>query len=147
MKTKFNVDDLERLLAAQESPFCGYEVALKEIQRGKKRSHWIWYIFPMLRALGRSSRAYYYGIADSCEAKRLLSDRVLESRLREITRALLTHRELSPVEIFGDIDSEKVRSSMTMFDFVSPGDIFGEVLDSFYNGERCQTTLKIMQQE
>ena len=94
---------------------------------------------------GRSSRAHYYGIADRYEAQRYLEHPILGARIREITAALLEHKDKSAVEIFGDIDARKLRSSMTMFDFLSPNDIFGEVLRSFYNGERCELTLEVMQ--
>ncbi len=140
--------DINRFIEAQEIPyFCGYKQALKEVKNGKKTNHWIWYIFPQLRCLGRSSRAHYYGIADRTEAERYLSNQILGSRIREITKALLSHKGKTTLEIFGEIDAIKVRSSMTMFDFLSPNDIFSEVLDSFYNGERCEITLKEMQKE
>ena len=136
--------DLQRFLTAQEK---AYPYALAEMKAGRKRSHWIWYIFPQLRCLGRSSRAHYYGIADRAEAERYLNNQILGSRIREITEALLAHRDKTALEIFGEIDAIKVRSCMTMFDYLSPCDIFSEVLDSFYESERCELTLKVMQQE
>ena len=142
---KYSETDINRFLEAQASRYCGYEVALNEIKNGRKRSHWMWYIFPQLRCLGRSSRAHYYGIADRDEAQRYLEHPILGARIREITEALLEHKDKSAVEIFGDIDARKLRSSMTMFDFLSPNDIFCEVLRSFYNGERCELTLEVMQ--
>lgn len=75
-----------------------------------------------------------------------MNNETLASRLREITEALLQHKDKTALEIFGDIDAIKVRSCMTMFDLLSPKDIFCEVLDSFYNGERCEITLKVMRQ-
>ena len=140
--------DINRFLEAQESPYYGsFRQALDEIRNGKKTSHWIWYIFPQLRCLGRSSRAHYYGIADKAEAEQYLNNRFLGPRIREITNALLEHKDKTALSIFGDIDAIKVRSCMTMFDFLSPNDIFGEVLRSFYNEERCEITLKVMRQE
>ena len=140
--------DINRFLEAQEATyFCGYKHALEEVKNGKKKNHWIWYIFPQLRCLGRSSRAHYYGIADRTEAERYLNKQVLGSRIREITNTLLEHKDKTALSIFGEIDAIKVRSCMTMFDFLSPNDIFGEVLDSFYKGERCEITLKVMQKE
>lgn len=139
--------DINRFIEAQEIPyFCGYKQALEEIKNGKKINHWIWYIFPQLRCLGRSSRAHFYGIADRSEAERYLNHQILGSRIREITEALLAHRDKTALEIFGEIDAIKVRSCMTMFDYLSPCDIFCEVLDSFYKSERCELTLKVMQQ-
>ena len=139
--------DINRFIEAQEIPyFCGYKHALEEVKNGKKINHWIWYIFPQLRCLGRSSRAHFYGIADRSEAERYLNHQILGSRIREITEALLAHRDKTALEIFGEIDAIKVRSCMTMFDYLSPCDIFCEVLDSFYKSERCELTLKVMQQ-
>ena len=144
----FAETDINRFIEAQEvSYFCGYNQALEEIKNGLKTNHWIWYIFPQLRCLGRSSRAHYYGIADRDEAQRYLEHPILGARIRKITEALLEHKDKTALSIFGDIDSIKVRSCMTMFDFLSPNDIFGEVIRSFYNEERCETTLKVMQQE
>ncbi len=143
----FDNTDINRFIEAQEVPyFCGYRQALEEIKNGRKINHWIWYVFPQLRCLGRSSRAHYYGIANRNEAQRYLEHPVLGARIREITEALLEHKDKSALSIFGDIDAIKVRSCMTMFDFLSPDDIFGEVLRSFYNEERCEITLKVMQQ-
>ena len=148
MKLMFENTDINRFIEAQETPyFCGYKQALEEIKNGRKINHWIWYIFPQHRCLGRSSRAHYYGIADRVEAKRYLNHTLLGRRIREITEALLEHKDKTALSIFGDIDAIKVRSCMTMFDFLSPNDIFGEVLRSFYNEERCEITLKVMQQE
>lgn len=140
--------DINRFIEAQNVPyFSGYKQALEEIKNGKKTNHWIWYIFPQLRCLGRSSTAIYYGIADKSEAQRYLEDAVLGQRLREISAALLAHTNKTAEEILGVTDAIKVRSCMTMFDFLSPNDIFGEVLDSFYGGERCEITLKVMTAE
>ena len=138
--------DINRFIEAQEVPyFCGYKQALEEVKNGRKTNHWIWYIFPQLRCLGRSSRAHYYGIADRDEAQRYLEHPILGARIREITEVLLEHKDKTALSIFGDIDTIKVRSCMTMFDFLSPNDIFGEVLDSFYKSERCKLTLRVMQ--
>ena len=138
---------IERFLEAQQSPFCGYKVALKEVGAGKKLSHWMWYIFPQFRALAYSNRAHYWGVVDRVEAENYLRHHVLGVRLREITTALLEHKGKTSVEIFGEIDARKLRSCMTMFDHISPNDIFGEVLDMFCQGMRCDKTLKIVQQK
>ncbi len=139
--------DINRFLEAQDTPYsCGYTKALEEVKNGKKTSHWIWYIFPQLRYLGRSNRAHFYGIAGKGEAEAYLAHPILGARLRKITEELLKHKDKTALSIFGDIDAIKVCSSMTMFDFISPNDIFGEVLDSFYQSTRCELTLKVMQQ-
>ena len=147
-KLMFENIDINRFIEAQEVPyFCGYKQALEEVKNGRKTNHWIWYIFPQLRCLGRSSRAHYYGIADRDEARRYLEHPILGARIRKITEVLLEHKDKTALSIFGDIDTIKVRSCMTMFDFLSPNDIFGEVLDSFYKSGRCEITLRVMQQE
>lgn len=143
----FTNTDIRRFSEAQQTEYSNYEVALDEIKAGKKTSHWIWYIFPQLRCLGRSSRAHYYGIADRDEAERYLNDGTLGPRIREIAEALLAHRDKTALEILGWTDAVKVRSCMTMFDCLSPNDIFGEVLDAFYRGKRCARTLEVMRQE
>lgn len=140
--------DINRFLQAQENSFfCGYKQALEEVKNGRKTNHWIWYIFPQLRCLGRSSRAHYYGIADRDEAQRYLEHPILGARIRKITEALLEHKDKTALSILGNVDAIKVRSCMTMFDFLSPNDIFADVLLSYYNGERCKITLEVMQQE
>lgn len=128
--------DISRFLDAQDSKWNGYSVALREILAGKKISHWIWFIFPQLRGLGRSHMAQYYDIVDRREAEDYLNHPVLGARLREITEALLNHSDKSAIAILGGIDALKVKSCMTLFDCISPNDIFEKVLNQFYNGER-----------
>lgn len=132
---------LERFLTAHK---YNYENALREITDGRKRTHWIWFIFPQLTVLGRSANAKYYGISGYDEAKAYLEHPILGVRLREITMALLQHRGESAVDILGNIDAVKVRSCMTLFDTVSPDDIFQEVLDTFYGGSSDKKTLDHM---
>ncbi len=134
--------DINRFLEAQDSPYSGYDVALREIKASKKYSHWIWYIFPQFRAFAHSATARYYGITDKREAEAYIQQPILNQRLREITEALLQHADKTPIEIFGQIDSGKVRSCMTMFDYLSPNDIYGKVLDTFYAGVRGGRTLR-----
>lgn len=130
------ITDIERFVEAQESPYAGYIQALKEIKTGRKVSHWIWYIFPQLLGLGHSRMSHFYGIADKAEAEAYLNHPILGPRLREISEALLTHADKSAEWILGDIDAQKVKSCMTLFDCIYPNEIFSEVLDFFYNGER-----------
>ena len=133
--------NLERFLTAHK---YNYENALREITDGRKRTHWIWFIFPQLAVLGYSANAKYYGISGYDEAKAYLEHPILGARLREITMALLQHRGESAVDILGNIDAVKVRSCMTLFDAVSPDDIFQEVLDVFYGGTSDKKTLDNM---
>lgn len=133
--------DLERFIKAQGHH---YKLALEEVRSGKKQSHWIWYIFPQMRGLGRSYFAQLYGISDREEAVAYLNHEVLGPRLREITSALLDHVDYSAEEIFGDLDAMKVRSCMTLFDVISPDDIFADVLNKFYGQQRCGLTVRML---
>lgn len=137
-KVDFN---LERFLEAQNSGWGSYEMALGEIKNGHKYSHWIWYVFPQIKGLGHSYNSEFYGISGIEEAEAYLSHELLGSRLREITDALLSHNDKTAQSILGDIDSMKVRSCMTLFDLVLPNDVFAKVLDTFYEGKRCEKTL------
>lgn len=130
--------NMKRFIEAQKRD---YQLALDEVRAGKKQSHWIWYIFPQMYGLGRSYFAQLYGIRDLEEAEAYLNHEILGKRLRDITMALLEHDVCSAEEIFGDLDAMKVRSCMTLFDLISPNDIFAEVLVKFYNGERCGITI------
>ena len=137
-----NINSLDRFIEAQEQM---YEVALKEIKNGEKESHWMWYIFPQLRGLGRSQMAYAYGINGIEEAKAYLEHPILSKRLIEITEALLLHKEKDIYDIMGDIDNMKLHSSMTLFSLVSEDDsVFHQVLNNFYNGKMDESTLKLI---
>lgn len=131
-----NDNDITRFIDAQDSKWSGFNTALREIKAGRKTSHWIWYIFPQLRGLGHSRMSHYYGITDRIEAEEYLNHPILGARLHEITTALLMHKNKRPEAILGGIDALKVRSCMTLFDCISPDDIFADVLDTFYNGQR-----------
>lgn len=139
-----NEMELERFVKAQ---YDTYETAFSEIRQGCKRTHWIWYIFPQLVGLGHSSNARYYGIRNRAEAEAYLNHPVLGSRLHRISERLLTVEDRTAREILGNLDAMKVRSSMTLFDAVSPNDIFGLVLDKFYGGQRCQYTLEMLDEK
>lgn len=130
--------DLNRFLEAQQ---LDYPLALKEIKDGLKRGHWIWYIFPQIKGLGHSYNSEFYGISSKEEAKAYLEHPVLGPRLREITQALLELNNKTADDILGYPDVLKVRSCMTLFDLVSPNDIFNEVLYKYYEGQRCDKTI------
>ena len=134
--------NLERFLEAQNSVWGSYADALKEIKDGRKRSHWIWYIFPQIKGLGHSSNSEFFGISNKDEAKAYLNHPVLGLRLRDITKALLGCNNSSAFNILGFPDVLKVQSCMTLFDLVSPNDIFNAVLDKYYEGKRCEKTIK-----
>ena len=136
--------NLKRFLKEQE---VYYKQAFQEIQDGMKRSHWIWFIFPQLAILGHSWTSKYYGISGYDEAEAYLNHPILSERLRSISKALLTHREMDANDILGRIDALKVRSCMTLFDAVSPNDVFAEVLEVFYNGIPDRKTLDYIKNE
>lgn len=125
--------DLQRFVSAQDRV---YATVLAELRAGAKRTHWIWFVFPQLRGLGRSATAHRYGIASVDEAKAYLAHPVLGPRLRECAELLMTHQERSATEILGHPDDLKVRSSMTLFARAGTDDtVFRAVLDAFYDGE------------
>ncbi len=122
--------DLERFVLAQERD---YPIALREMQAGRKESHWIWYIFPQQKGMGRSYNSQYYGLEGVDEAKAYMEHPVLGVRLREICRALLRNSGKDIRFVMGSgIDVVKLRSSMKLFDRVSPNDVFQEVLETFF---------------
>lgn len=133
--------NLDRFLDGQR---FGYDYALNEIRNGRKEGHWIWYVFPQLKGLGHSPNAEYYGISGIEEAKQYLAHPILGPRLREISEALLSIDNKSAREILSSIDALKVRSCMTLFDAVSPNDIFSRVLKKYYNGIRDVLTLAFL---
>lgn len=133
--------DLNRFVTAQEKD---YGKAFCEIKNGRKVSHWIWYIFPQLRGLGRSDISYKYGIKDKEEAKAYLNEGVLNYRIKEISKALIELNSDNIKEIMGTPDDKKLKSSMTLFDYVCPNDIFSKVLDKYYDGKRDNMTLKML---
>lgn len=139
MQPKTN--SLDRFLKAQE---WSYNIALKEIRAGYKCSHWMWYIFPQMRGLGRSENATYYGIKDLEEAKEYLNHPVLGARLREITTAFLQLSGVSAKEVLGHTDAMKMLSCMTLFNMVSPNDIFLQVIEKYYNGRVDRRTLSLL---
>lgn len=133
---------LERFLEAQK---YSYELALQEIKNGRKESHWIWYIFPQIQGLGRSSNAEYYGIENLEEAKRYIENPILKQRLLEISTALLSVEGKQIEQILGCIDAVKVKSSMTLFQIVDPEEkVYMNILNKYYNGERDEKTLEIL---
>lgn len=129
---------LDRFRKAQAE---SYETALAEIRSGKKKSHWIWYIFPQIQGLGHSAVAQYYAIQNKAEALAYWNDPALSAHLVEISSALL---ELDgPIEaIMGYPDNLKLRSCMTLFYIISGNSVFGRVLDKFYDGSMDDETIR-----
>lgn len=134
--------DLDRFIQAQEH---SYETALTEIKNGFKSTHWMWYIFPQLKELGKSSTAKYYGLEDFEEAKMYLAHPVLGTKLKEISGALLKLKTNDPYRVMGNIDGLKLCSSMTLFAEVEGYDsVFGKVIDKYYAGHKDMNTILIL---
>lgn len=124
-------NDLERFLIAQQTY---YRIALQEIKSGRKRSHWMWFIFPQIAGLGYSETARYYAIKDMAEAKAYMEDYTLSSNLIEISQALLDVDSDDATAVMGWPDDLKLKSSMTLFALVKPEcEVFQKVLEKFFS--------------
>ena len=134
---------LERFVKAQEG---SYEIALNEIKHGRKRSHWMWYIFPQIKGLGYSSTAQYYAIQDKQEAENYLKHPILSKRLMEISEELLKLDSNNASEVFGYPDDMKLKSSMTLFHCVSGNKLFQKVLEKFFDGVLDEKTVVILEE-
>ena len=133
---------LDKFVSAQARD---YSTALAEIRNGRKRSHWIWYIFPQIQGLGMSSTAQYYGIRDLEEAMDYMEHPVLGPRLIEISNALLALDTSNPSAVMGYPDDLKLCSCMTLFELAAPEEkVFTKVLEKFYGGRRDSLTLRIL---
>jgi len=134
--------ELLRFLEAQNQM---YLKALSEIQKGSKESHWMWFIFPQLKGLGKSTVANYYGISGLKEATEYLQHPVLGKHLVDISYALLDIQGKSAYNIFGTPDDIKLRSSMTLFSKAERADdVFQKVLEKYFDGEPDIKTLKLL---
>lgn len=135
-------DRLERFITAQRTY---YQTALQEIKAGKKKSHWMWFIFPQIEGLGYSETARYYAIKDLNEAKEYMKDDILRGNLIEISQALLDINSSDATAVMGRPDDVKLRSSMTLFALAQPEcEVFRKVLDKFYGGEKDGKTIEIL---
>jgi uncharacterized protein (DUF1810 family) len=134
--------DLNRFVQAQEDD---YERALSEVKSGRKRSHWMWYIFPQFVGLGFSATSRRYSIKSVAEAKAYLNHPVLGSRLTECAETTLSVEERSAYEIFGSPDDMKLMSCATLFAYVSPpGSVFHRLLDTYFQGKYDRKTLGLL---
>jgi uncharacterized protein (DUF1810 family) len=130
---------LERFVGAQDGGV--YEQALRELRAGAKRGHWMWFVFPQVAGLGRSSTAQHYALAGLEEARAYLAHPVLGPRLVECAQALLELSGRDPVRVLGSVDAVKLRSSMTLFEAAAPDErVFAEVLERWFDGERDEAT-------
>ncbi len=133
--------DITRFIKEQQADF---ETALSEIRSGRKRSHWMWYIFPQLKGLGHSQKSEYYGLSNVEEVKEYMNNEYLKNNTFEICNELLKLND-DIDNIFGYPDNLKLKSSMTLFEYAFPNEkLFKNIIDKFYNGERDITTLNIL---
>jgi uncharacterized protein (DUF1810 family) len=135
--------DLQRFIAAQGSI---YPTVLAELKAGQKRTHWMWFVFPQVEGLGHSAIAQRFAIRSREEAVAYVATPLLAGRLIECTQTVLSVAGKSAHEIFGSPDDMKLHSSMTLFDAVDGGDLYGRALDRFFAGKRDDKTLSILKQ-
>ena len=134
--------NLQRFIDAQSGSI---EAALAELREGAKQSHWMWFVFPQLAALGRSSTAKFYGMATLDQAVAYLEQPVLGARLRECVEAVLPWADRRSAEqIFRSVDAMKLRSCLTLFDRVEPDALFSQALRTFFDGKRDELTLALL---
>jgi uncharacterized protein (DUF1810 family) len=135
--------DLERFVKAQDSGGT-YHQAVRELRNGRKTSHWMWFIFPQIAGLGRSAMAQAFAISDVAEAQAYLGHPMLGPRLVECAGIVASHRGLTAEQIFGGIDSIKLRSSMTLFAHADPEQpVFRQVIDQYYDGPDPETERRL----
>jgi uncharacterized protein (DUF1810 family) len=135
-------DDLDRFVRAQARV---YRQALRELEAGRKETHWMWFVLPQLRGLGQSHMAVEYGIADLGEAVAYAAHPVLGLRLRACVSAALAHRDAGAVAVFGAVDAMKFRSCLTLFAEAVPEEsCFREALEAFYGAEPDGITLGLL---
>lgn len=137
--------DLSRYRTAQDD-HATYAQALAELRRGRKTSHWMWFVLPQLRGLGRSAMAHEYGIADLAEARAYLADDVLGARLRECCTALLDQPDgATAVAVLGSVDAMKLRSALTLFHRAAPEEaLFTDLLGRYFDGVEDDATLALL---
>ena len=139
------MDDLNRFLLGQESL---YGLALSELRSGRKRSHWMWFVFPQFAGLGASPLSQHYAIKSVAEAEAYLRHPVLGPRLVDCCEAVLAVKGRTAFEIFGSPDDLKLRSCATLFALVSPeGSAFARLLDQYFDGEPDSATLRLLGRE
>ena len=136
-------DDLDRFVEAQAGT---YPTAIAELRRGRKESHWMWFVFPQIAGLGQSATSRFYAIRSANEARRYLAHPVLGRRLRECAGALLAHEGADAAAILGPVDALKLRSSVTLFGEVAGPDdfVFARCLRAFFGGAPDAATLRLI---
>lgn len=133
---------LERFVEAQATI---YHSVVAELAMGHKETHWMWFVFPQLKQLGRSPMAKYFGIESIDEARNYFAHPVLGRRLIECTKLMLAQRNANALEILGSPDDIKFRSSMTLFSIAAPKEaVFKQALDAFFSGKPDEATVKLL---
>lgn len=133
---------LERFIQAQN---YHYQNAVEELKKGKKETHWMWFIFPQLKGLGRSYNSQYYGLDGYDETYQYYNNDILRSRIIEICHILLENNKDKKIEdVMDEIDAVKLKSSMTLFYYVTRNVLFKEVLDVFFEGNQDVRTLSLI---
>ncbi|HEY2238013.1 MAG TPA: DUF1810 domain-containing protein [Streptosporangiaceae bacterium] len=136
--------DLERFVEAQDSGGT-YEQALAELRRGRKTSHWMWFVFPQVAGLGQSPTSRRYAISGLAEARAYLEHPVLGPRLVAAARVLTERPGGDAAEIFGGLDAQKLCSSMTLFHRAAPDQpVFGRVLSQYFGGQADEVTSRLL---
>jgi uncharacterized protein (DUF1810 family) len=126
--------DLERFVSAQEAR-GSYQHAVEELRRGRKTSHWMWFVFPQIAGLGQSPTSKLYAISSLAEARAFLDHPQLGPRLRQCAEILTAHRDRTAEQIFGGVDAMKLRSCMTLFMHAAPEKaVFRQVIEQFFGG-------------
>jgi uncharacterized protein (DUF1810 family) len=137
-----DVHNLERFILAQQQV---YPAVLAELKAGQKQTHWMWFVFPQIKGLGRSATAQHYAIASKEEARAYLEHPVLGRRLQECARIISQIEGRSAEQVFGGIDALKLRSCMTLFALTSEEPtIFNDILNKFFDGKPDQATIGLL---
>lgn len=133
--------NLDRFIKAQKTayPFC-----IQELKNGKKRTHWMWFIFPQLKELGNSYTSKYYGISSLDETRAFLNNSLLRDRYFECLEILLNSENNNINDILGEVDAKKLKSSITLFMQIDNNKIYNDLLKKYYNGNMCIRTLEII---
>jgi uncharacterized protein (DUF1810 family) len=133
--------DINRFVIKQQEM---YEIAYEELKKGKKRSHWMWFIFPQIDGLGSSPISKYYAIKNRDEVIEYFNNEYLKNNYLSLCEVLLKLDVCDPVNVFGFVDSLKLHSSLTLFYLITNNEIIYKVLQKFYNGETDKTTSSII---
>lgn len=138
--------NIERFIEAQDKV---YNKVIEELKNGKKRTHWMWYIFPQFKALGSSDISIYFGIKSILEAKCYITNETLRNRYLECCNILLSLDDNDIEEILGEIDAMKLNSSLTLFKYVDKENepLYQQLLSKYYKGDECQLTHQLIKRE